>query len=72
MQALRRSASTGDNDQWMKYKEVQEKIHAYSMYHAIDLPETNEGKDDALLRYVVPAQSGEAENRMILKPFGAG
>ncbi|KAI4226306.1 MAG: hypothetical protein LQ349_006899 [Xanthoria aureola] len=72
VQALRRSASTRDNDQWMKYKEVQEKIHAYSMYHAIDLPETNEGKDDALLRYVVPAQSGEAENRMILKPFGAG
>ncbi len=51
VQALRRSASTRDNDQWMKYKEVQEKIHAYSMYYAIDLPEANEGKDDALLQY---------------------
>ncbi|KAI4263110.1 MAG: hypothetical protein L6R42_001733 [Xanthoria sp. 1 TBL-2021] len=37
VQTLRKSASTRDNDQWMKYKKVQEKMHAYN---------------DALLQYL--------------------
>ncbi|KAL8677660.1 MAG: hypothetical protein Q9224_007171 [Gallowayella concinna] len=54
IQALKKSSFTKNNEQWMKYKEVQEKIHAYSMCLIFYSLMLSRGVllDEALLRFL--------------------